>query len=244
MNGRLVRRSDLVPREEEAMFALLAGQFDRVSRERFRRDLDAKGWAILLHDRDGALRGFSTLDCYESRFRDEPVTVVCSGDTVVDEDAAGGFALSKTWIGAVQLLRRLHPRGPLYWLLIVSGYRTYRFLPVYWKRFHPRHDAHPSSETRDLVDTLATERFGPLYDREGGIVRFPEPQVLRTRFRGVPKAKRADAHVAFFADRNDGHERGDELVCLTELSRDNLTPAGHRMWAAGHRLFAETEVRT
>jgi hypothetical protein len=190
------------------------------------------------------LRGFSTLDCYESGFRGEPVTVVYSGDTVVDEEAAGGFALSRTWIGAVQLLRRLHPRGPLYWLLIVSGYRTYRFLPVYWKRFHPRHDAHPSPETRALVDSLAAERFGPLYDRVGGVVRFPEPQVLRARFRGLPPARLADAHVAFFTGRNGGHERGDELVCLTELSRDNLTPAGLRMWAAGERLFAETETET
>jgi hypothetical protein len=229
-------------RDEEAMFSLLAAQFEQISAERFRLDLDSKAWAILLHDGTGRLRGFSTLDCYESRFRGGPVAVVYSGDTVVDEEAAGGFALSRTWIGAVQLLRHLHPRGPLYWLLIVSGYRTYRFLPVYWKRFHPRHDAHPSPETRALVDALATERFGPLYDPERGIVRFPEPQVLRARYRGLPPARLADADVAFFANRNDGHERGDELVCLTELSRDNLTPAGLRMWAAGERLFAELEV--
>ena len=82
------------------MFSLLAEQFDRASFECFRRDLDAKAWVILLHDGSGSLRGFSTLDCYESRFRGEPITVVYSGDTVVDEEAAGGFALSRTWIGS------------------------------------------------------------------------------------------------------------------------------------------------
>ena len=47
-----------------------------------------------------------------------------------------------------------------------------------------------------------------------------------------------DRHVAFFAEKNPGHERGDELICLTELSYENLTAAGRRMWDAGERMFA------
>ena len=41
-----------------------------------------------------------------------------------------------------------------------------------------------------------------------------------------------DPQVAFFARMNPGHARGDELACLTELSRANLTRAGQRMVAA------------
>lgn len=244
MNGRIVRRSELLAREEAAMLALLAAQFDGVTRASFERDLDEKGWVILLEDAARALRGFSTLDCRECRLRGEQVTVVYSGDTVVAAEAAGTTALSRTWIGAVQLLRRLHPHGPLYWLLIVSGYRTYRFLPVYWKRFHPRPDAPTPPESQALLDALAEGRFGPRYDRERGVVRFPVPQVLREELRGIPPARLADPHVAFFAERNPGYERGDELVCLTELAHDNLTPAGLRMWDAGARLFAGQDQRT
>jgi hypothetical protein len=238
VTGRLLRRRDLHPGQEAAMLDLLRAQFTSVSDARFRRDLDDKTWVVLLCDEGGEVRGFSTLDCYETRFRGGPVTVVYSGDTVVDPGAAGSSALSRSWIGAVQLLRRLHPHGPLYWLLIVSGYRTYRFLPVYWKHFLPRFDAPDSPESRALRDALAAERFGPLYDHERGIVRFPEPQVLRPPLCGIPGPRLADPHVAFFAERNPGHARGDELVCLTELSRDNLTPAGLRMWTAGEPLFA------
>lgn len=225
------------------MLDLLRAQFTEISAAQFRRDLDDKTWVILLCDDGGAVRGFSTLDCFEARFRGGPVTVVYSGDTVVAAEAAGSSALSRSWIGAVQLLRRLHPRGPLYWLLIVSGYRTYRFLPVYWKHFAPRFDAPDTPDSRALRDALATQRFGPLYDREHGIVCFPEPQILRPPLRVIPESRLADPHVAFFAARNPGHERGDELVCLTELVRDNLTPAGLRMWNAGEPLFATERMR-
>ena len=54
----------------------------------------------------------------------------------------------------------------------------------------------------------------------------------------APERLQSDPHVAFFAARNPGHERGDELVCLCELGDDNLTPAGRRMVygpARGHR---------
>jgi hypothetical protein len=35
--------------------------------------------------------------------------------------------------------------------------------------------------------------------------------------------------VAFFDSRNPGHARGDELACITGVSRSNVTRAGARM---------------
>ena len=35
--------------------------------------------------------------------------------------------------------------------------------------------------------------------------------------------------VRFFAAKNPGHLQGDELACLTEITRPNLTRAGERM---------------
>jgi hypothetical protein len=48
-----------------------------------------------------------------------------------------------------------------------------------------------------------------------------------------------DPHVAFFLNRNPGWRRGDELVCLTEIAFENLTPAGRRMWLRGDILQGE-----
>ncbi len=45
----------------------------------------------------------------------------------------------------------------------------------------------------------------------------------------VTEQRLGDPHVEFFVRANPGHADGDELVCLTELTPTNLTPAGRRM---------------
>lgn len=232
MRSRLVRREDLTVAEREAMLALLDAHFLGVTPERFAADLAEKNWALLLEE-DGRLQGFSTLLIYETvPPGGEPVTVVYSGDTIVERGAWSTAALPKSWIAAVRTLRERHPRGRLWWLLLTSGFRTYRFLPVFWREFWPHHDAPTPPKVQALVDFLAKEKFGPLYLPDRGIVRFPEPQVLREGFDEVPEGRLADPHVAFFLEANPGWGRGDELVCLTEIAEGNLTAAGRRMWGA------------
>ena len=228
MTGRLVRRNALTPADRDAMLDLLATYFTGVTRERFEADLAEKNWALLLEE-DGRLLGFSTLRIYETTTPGgEPVTVVYSGDTIVEQEAWGTAALPRCWIAAVRKLRASHSHGKLWWLLLTSGFRTYRFLPVFWRDFWPRHDGPTPPEAQELLDALARERFGSLYKE--GIVRFPEPQVLREGCAAIPPGRLDDPHVAFFLEKNPGWVRGDELVCLTEIAEENLTRAGRRMW--------------
>lgn len=229
---RLVARADLSPGEVAAMSRLLSDHFEGVTAEQFQRDLDEKNWAMLI-ERDGRLVGFTTVLAYETRVDGVgPVSVVYSGDTIVAPEAWNTSALPRGWIEAVAALRQHHPRGPYVWLLITSGFRTYRLLPVFWREFHPRHDAPTPPERQRLLDTLAIERFGDCYDRRHGVVRLAHPQRLRGDLADVPPGRLDDPHVRYFISRNPGHAAGDELVCLTELTPDNLTPAGRRMAAA------------
>ena len=224
------------------MYALLITQFPDIPPDIFARDLDRKNWVLLFEDASGALAGFSTFHYGRSCFGGRELQVVVSGDTVIAESAAGSSALSKHWIGALNRLRA-DDGTPLYWLLIVSGYRTYRFLPVFCREFHPRHDAATPEDTQALLSHLARERFGENFDATAGIVRFPQPQRLKVELRGIPEHRLQDPHIAYFAARNPGHENGDELVCLAELSYANLTPAGRRMWEVGGRIFATSDPR-
>lgn len=228
LTSRVVARSALNGVARAAMFALLARHFDGVTPEGFARDLAEKNRVILL-ERAGELVGFSTLLVYETTFAGEPVSVVYSGDTIVARDAWGTSALPRAWINAVNQLRAAFPRGRYYWLLLTSGFRTYRFLPVFWREFWPRADAPFPPELQELRDQLARERFNGAFDPAAGIVRFVRPQRLRAGLAAVPTGRDADPHVAFFLAQNPGHVAGDELVCLTELSAANLTPAGRRM---------------
>lgn len=233
--GRLVARADLTAAELSAMHGLLAAHFDGVTPAAFGRDLAEKNWVVLV-ERAGRLVGFTTLLAYETTADGagpggEPglVSVVYSGDTIVAPEAWNTAALPRAWIEAVAALRPRYPRGPYVWLLITSGFRTYRFLPLFWRDFSPRHDAATSPARKRLTDRLAAERFGARYDPAAGVVRLADPQRLRGPLAGIPAGRTADPHVAFFAARNPGHADGDELVCLTELTPTNLTPAGRRM---------------
>jgi hypothetical protein len=229
MTGSLVPRAQLAPRIKEQMLRLLEAHFCGVSPQQFRRDLEEKNWVVLLTDESGRVRGFSTLLFYTTAFEGQELKVVCSGDTIVEAGARGDPALARTWIKAVNRLREASGANTVYWLLLTSGFRTYRFLPVFWRAFWPRYDRLTPPDVQRLLCGLARERFGDGFDPSRGIVRFPNPQRLRAEHLEIPSGRLADPHVAFFAQRNPGFGAGDELVCLCELSEANLTPAGCRM---------------
>lgn len=222
--------SRLDPAERDEMYRLLQRHFEGVERHTFEADLAEKNQAVLLRDGAGRLTGFTTLHFYESHDGRRPCSVLYSGDTVVEGSARGSSVLFRRWLeGILELRARGDLARPLYWLLLTSGFRTYRFLPVFWRRFFPRWDRPTPARTQSVLERLAGERFGASFHREEGIVRFSHPQRLRSHLSGIPEGRLSDPHVRFFQRRNPGADRGDELVCLTRIHEDNLTPAGHRV---------------
>lgn len=224
----LVPCLDLGAAPQAAMFSLLSRHFVGVTPEQFDRDLKEKSLALLLHQ-GGTLVGFSTLLAYSTTFAGATVNVIYSGDTIVAPEAWGSTALPRAWVAGVHRLHASLPPGPCFWLLLTSGFRTYRFLPVFWKKFFPRYDAVTPPDMQRLLDQLARERFGAQFAAGSGVVRFHAPQRLRAGLQEIPAGRDQNSHVAFFLSRNPGHAQGDELVCLTELGADNLTRAGQRM---------------
>jgi hypothetical protein len=212
------------------MFSLLSVHFHGVERWTFDRDLDEKNWVLLFED-GAQLRGFSTLLAYETVHDGEPISVVYSGDTIMARDGWKTATLPRSWITAVRAIREQHLRGKrLYWLLLTSGFRTYRLLPVFWRQFYPRYDTPTPASVQALLNGLAAERLGPCFRTEKGLAQFARPQVLREGLHDIGQGRLNEPHVAFFLERNPGWCRGDELVCLTEISFENLTAAGRRMW--------------
>jgi hypothetical protein len=216
------------------LFTLLDAYFEGVTEEQFARDLDEKNWVLRIR-REGRLVGFTTLQLYDTVHVGERLNVIYSGDTIVAPEAWGSPALARGWIALVRALQATRSAERWVWLLLSSGFRTYRFLPVFWRDFSPRHD-HCSGDNDALRARVARERFGPAFDDALGVVRFAQPQRLRDTLAEVPGGRENDPHVRFFLARNPGHVAGDELVCLTTLSDDNLTKAGARMVRAGTRM--------
>lgn len=218
--------SELSEETRDEMFALFQEHFAGVERDHFNRDLSEKDLALLLW-RDDRLVGFSTLLAYTTTFESEPINVIYSGDTIVTPDAWGTPALPRAWVAGVSALRATLPPARCFWLLLTSGFRTYRFLPVFWRDFFPRYDISTPPELQRLLNQIARERFGAQY--RNGIVRFNHPQQLRPALQQIPESRQTDPHIAYFLSKNPGHQQGDELVSLTEICAENLTAAGRRM---------------
>jgi hypothetical protein len=216
-----------------AMFALLDRHFEGVTRRQFEEDLAGKNWVLLLRsaEGDGAIVGFSTMAVYEAGpVEGMRLNVLCSGDTIVDPCAWGSASLPREWIAAVRRLRLQSAVHPWYWLLISSGLRTYRLLPTFWREFWPHPQATPRPQMQRLLEALASDRFEESFNASTGIVTFQRPQVLRAHLaESAAQRARDDPYLEFFSRRNPGHARGDELVCLCELSDANLTRAGRRV---------------
>ena len=221
---------DLSKVDIQSMFRIFSENFDNATMEIFERDLSNKNWVILLHDSaTNEIAGFSTLALYETTFGNKPLSVVYSGDTIIRREYWGTPQLPSAWIKTV-LEKSANMVQPLYWLLISSGYKTYRFLTVFYKEFYPRHDVPTPPEIQSLMEHLATQRFGSDYHCEEGVVRFRDGATpLREGVAEVTDERLHDPHVAFYIARNPGYVNGDELVCITRVHPDNFTPAGRRM---------------
>ena len=237
MKGSVVKRDEVDGEAQIAMYELFSKQFENVSFEQFLEDLDQKNWVLLLRGDNGVLSGFSSMHIYDVTVDNRNLTVVYSGDTVVDSESWSDSALSYYWMGAIDYLRRLHGKERLYWFLLVSGFRTYRFLPVYSQFYFPRYDQSPTEDIQRIMDVIASKRFGDRYDAQTGIVRLGVQALLTPGSRGIPENRLQDPHIAFFAAKNPGHEKGDELVCFAELSEDKFTRLGRRMLKKGRKLF-------
>ena len=230
LRGETVSRSDLAELDRREMFDLFQDHFENATFESFQKDLDRKNWVILLKDPgDSTIHGFSTLAVYSSVFNQQSIGVVYSGDTIIHPASWGSSELARTWIKTVLRISAQYPQ-PFYWLLIASGYKTYRFLPVFYKEFYPRYDCPTPPEKQQLVEHLAKEHFGADYLPDVGVVRFSEGATpLKPGTADITTKRLKDPHVRFFLESNPGHLLGDELVCLTRISPENFTPAGKRM---------------
>lgn len=228
MYSQLVSMGTLSDADREAMYSLLQHHFSGVTPAVFAHDLADKNWVILIKNQAMQLKGFSTLRLYDAVINGEMLSVVYSGDTIVDPSAWSSATLPRAWIQAVNQLRCGDKR--LFWLLISSGFRTYRLLPTFWQEFYPHYDRPTPENMQHLMHQLAQQQFGNAYNSERGIVRFPQPQKLSPILGTVPPERQSDPHICFFEKANPDHSQGDELVCLTEICAENLTRAGRRMW--------------
>jgi hypothetical protein len=234
MAGSVVSRGLVSPGEREEMYRLFETYFSGTSRHTFESDLAEKETVFLLRDSvSGQIQGFSTSMRLSARIDEQEVVAFFSGDTVIARDYWGDSLLSRLWSQTVfaeaDLITLARPGSRVYWYLISSGYRTFRFLPVFFREFWPNMSLPTPSYQQKILDVLGQQKFGDQYHKGSGVVRLASAAPLRGGVSDITEQRLADPQVAFFLQKNPGHIHGDELACITEVTRTNLTKAGQRM---------------
>lgn len=228
-------RSELSEAEAARMYALYSHYYDAVSPDGFHEDLAGKRWIIQLSE-DSQLRGFSTVAIDELVALGVRRRAIFSGDTIIDHRYWGKQALADTFCQLAGALKALEPATPLYWFLITKGYRTFRYLNLFARRYFPHPEEPTPPDMAACIHAMALRRFGSAWNQERGLVCFEKSHGhLKPEWAGVRGGLRRRKEVEFFLRRNPGYVHGDELACITELTNTNLRSRAARAFERGLR---------
>jgi hypothetical protein len=240
VNASLHYRSTIVPvssldgQEIADMARLYLDHYDGGSEALFRRDLLEKSEVHLVfavQENGEELIGFSSFLHYRADWQGRTIRVVYSGDTIIHPQHWRQQNLAFESIAYLGKLQRQRPDMPLYWFLLVKGHRTYKYMPVFCKRFFPNRAEPENADLKALADHLAGARFGTDYDPRAGIVRFPVSHGhLKPTLAEISERERNKPDTRFFLERNPGYRLGHELVCLCELKEENLRSLAARIF--------------
>jgi hypothetical protein len=230
LTGQLVRVTEISAHRRDQMYALMDAYYENIDRSTFDADLNDKDWVIEVSDESSnELKGFSSQVLMHIQVDGRSIRALFSGDTIVDRDARGQQRLFQTSGWFLRRLMDAYPYDELYWFLTSKGYKTYRFLPLFFREFYPSATVTTPPQLSAVIDALATRLGGARYDRQTNVLRAgPAACHLRPGVADITPYRLRDDHVRFFANANPGHARGDELCCIAPLAPANFTRAAYR----------------
>ncbi|PID96647.1 MAG: hypothetical protein CSA84_04065 [Actinomycetales bacterium] len=215
LSGQIVSIAELSSADRNAMFAVMDLVYAGLTRETFEEDLDAKDEVVVLRTETGDIVGFSS----QKRMTAGGVEGLFSGDTVLHPAHRGSPVLWQTFA------RRyiFDAPVPLHWFLVSKGYRTYRILANFLKAYWPRRGIPTPEADQRVMTAYAGQLFPSDYDPHTGVLAYRTPKD-RLRDTELSERELSQPEVAFFVEANPGWTVGHDLVCLAELSENNLKP--------------------
>lgn len=215
----------LSDQEIDEMFELHGRFYDNVNKKVFYRDVREKHWVIRMYDGGGYMVGFSTCGYLSLNVASRSCIFLFSGDTIVDPKFWGASVLAGSFTKILMRMLQDFPEHELFWFLICKGYRTYRFLPIYFREFYPVYDQPTPLEYRRFLNTVSLAKFGNHYNPQTGIISFSgKKDRLREEMCEIDSERLHDPHIRYFFETNTNFRDGDELACITRVARHNFKP--------------------
>lgn len=235
--GRVLPISAISPAMKETMFSLFQRHYENVSWEQYNIDLSKKNYILLL-EHESTILGFSTQQILETTFQEKPIRILFSGDTIIDKEYWGEQELVRLWCTFAGQVLGQKSSIPLYWYLLSKGYRTYLYLPVFFKEFFPHYQRETPLFFKQLMDFVSFLLYPDHYCPEQGTLIFKQSQGnLNQELSQIPPSKQHHPHVQFFLQKNPNFALGNELVCMALISVQNMRSFAATHVAKGMELF-------
>ena len=221
---KILKPEDIHESMKQKMFHLMDFYYANTFYDVFIKDLNDKTDVIILFDsHNKELIGFSTQKIFSLQFEGQKLLVLFSGDTIICREYWGSLKLSIAFGELIINTIKSKPNMEFYWMLISKGLRTYKILPSLFINYFPRYRVNTPGRIRRIMDALANKMYPENYDTRIGIIKSRNNgQYLREEFQ--QKEIIGNDELKNFFILNPGYIHGDELVCLTSLSPENLQP--------------------
>lgn len=222
---------NLSSHEQDQMFALMQSCYENTCRENFDRDLAAKQWVLRVFDfSTTGMVGFSTQVMLGLDIDGQHVNALFSGDTVVHPSYWGAPALANAWGKFALELIDEKKSSSLYWFLTSKGFRTYRYLPLFFRHYTPSIDKESTDFEVKVIDALGSMIAPQSFNPNSRVIQASESKEwVRPDLASPHDRANHDPHVRYFLNANPGYAHGDELCCLAPLRRDNFTRTAWRV---------------
>lgn len=217
--ARTANVAELSQEFKKSMFKLFQTYYENTHEEKFHKDLNAKEKSILLEDKEGSLRGFSTITEIQIQKKEKTIYGVFSGDTVIDSNFWGGTALTMEFFKNVLRVKIKHPKSEVYWFLISKGFKTYLLLANNFKNYYPRYDKETPDKHKEIIEHFAIDLYGDQYQKGKLIIKACE-KFDRLKDSVAPISKvmsEENPKIAFFEKMNPHWQEGDELCCIGKI---------------------------
>lgn len=221
LEGSIVKINQVSEKQLKEMYFLMVEFYNNVTETNFRKDFLEKDYCIILRDRENKIKGFSTQKILTLNYKGKIIHGVFSGDTVIHKENWGSFSLFQVFSKFFFTYGKQYDN--FYWFLIVKGHKTYKILPTFLKKFYPNFKEPTPPEIKSLMDFFGCTQYPEEYNSVTGVIEYNDVKdSLKEGIADITSKELRDNHVKFFLQENPYYEKGNDLVCIASLKKENL----------------------
>ncbi|OFZ51961.1 MAG: hypothetical protein A2381_01505 [Bdellovibrionales bacterium RIFOXYB1_FULL_37_110] len=202
------------------MFDLFREYYDDVSKEQFVFDLSEKTHVLFIFNKKtGKVIGFSTILQEKLKTKEQTITALFSGDTVVHRDYWGSKALQVAFFFYILKTRLLYFWRPLYWFLISKGHKTYLMMINNFKEAYPHRERPTPDHITNILNEFYERKYRSDFKKDQGIIKFISSKgAVKQNFATISHRDELNPDVQYFLRMNPDYQKGVELACVCRIS--------------------------